>query len=114
MRLLRPAHLRDESYVTDFYCNVIHHPTEPATWPLLDLPDTETVPIHVEADGVELKDMLDAFVLGNGLTQEEANGLMVMVPQLRGQVVRIADMIPDSWKEYIMDRAAAEADGYFG
>jgi hypothetical protein len=114
MRLLRPAHLRDESYVTDFYCNVIHHPTDATQWPLLDLPDTETVPVHVEADGAELANMLNAFVTGNGLTREEADGLMGMIPHLRGQQVRMADMIPESWRQYIKTREEAAALGYFG
>jgi hypothetical protein len=114
MRLLRPAHLRDENYVTDFYCAVIYHPTDATQWPLLDLPDTETVPVHVEADGAELANMLNAFVTGKGLTREEADGLMGMIPHLRGQQVRMADMIPDSWQQYIMDRATVEALGYFG
>jgi hypothetical protein len=33
---------------------------------------------------------------------------------MAGKVVRIADMIPDSWKEHIMTRQQAEAAGYFG
>jgi hypothetical protein len=114
MRLLRPAHLRDENYVTDFYCNVIYHPTGLTQWPLLDLPETETVPIHVEADGVELANMLEAFVTGNGLTREEADGLMGMIPHLRGRQVRMADMIPESWRQYILTHDEARVAGYFG
>jgi hypothetical protein len=113
MRLLRPANLRDESYVTDFYCNVIYHPTDATQWPLLDLPEAETVPIHVEADGAELANMLNAFVTGNGLTREEADGLMGMIPHLRGQQVRMADMIPESWRQYILTHDEARAAGYF-
>jgi hypothetical protein len=113
MRLLRPAHLRDESYVTDFYCDVIYHPTDATQWPLLDLPETETVPIHVEADGAELANMLNAFVNGNGLTREEADGLMGMIPHRRGQQVRMADMIPESWRQYILTHDEARALGYF-
>jgi hypothetical protein len=33
---------------------------------------------------------------------------------MAGQVVRVADMIPDSWQQYVMDRATVEALGYFG
>jgi hypothetical protein len=113
MRLLRPSHLRDESYVTDFYCGVIEHPSgDPQFWPLLDLPDTETVPVHLEADGAELAQMLDVFVANEGLTKQEAGGLKATIPLLRGQAVRIADVIPASWQPYIMTRQQAEAAGY--
>ncbi len=112
MRLLRPAHLRD-GYVTDSYCHVHTHPTDQTAWPLLDLPETETVPIHVEADGVELAEMLDGFVAGNGLTLQEAEQLKATIPMLRGQEVRIADMIPASWQPFVMTREQAQAAGYF-
>ena len=114
MRLLRPAHTRDEKYVTDYYCGVIEHPSgDPQFWPLLDLPENETVPIHIEADGAELSQMLDGFAAGGGLTVEEAATLKQTVPMLRGQSVRIADMIPASWQPYIMTREQAQAAGYF-
>jgi hypothetical protein len=51
MRLLRPSHLRGEDW-TDLYCSVVTHPTSGEA--ALALPDQETVPIHVEADGTEL------------------------------------------------------------
>ena len=112
MRLVRPSHLRDENYVTDFYCSTIKHPTDATAWPLLDLPELETVPIHVDATGEELDFMLGVFVQNQGLTAEEAEGIKGAVGMLRGQQIRIADMIPASWQPYILTREQAEQLGY--
>jgi hypothetical protein len=112
MRLLRPAHLRDESYVTDFYCGTEEHP-DGVTWPLLYLPDEEEVPVHIEADGEELKQLLDIFVLDGAITAEEADGIKAAISAVRGQKVRVADFIPPSWAGRVMTREQAEAAGYF-
>jgi len=112
MRLLRPEHLRDADYVTDFYCGTVSHP-DGETWPLLDLPDTEQVPIHIEAEGLELKQLLDIFVLENGITQEEADGIKAAIGAVRGQQVRVADFIPESWQPYVLTREQAIAGGWF-
>jgi hypothetical protein len=111
MRLLRPSHLRDERYVTDYYCPVIRHP-DGVQWPLLALPDTETVPIHVEADGAELEQLLAIFVANNGITQAEADGIRSAVASMVGSQVRLADMIPPSWQQYVLTREQAVATGY--
>jgi hypothetical protein len=113
MRLLRPEHLRDEKYVTDFYCSVHYHPTDETAWPLLNLPENEFVPIHVEAEGEELKQLLDVFVENQGLTIEEAEEIKEAIGILRGQQIRIADMIPESWQPYIMTQDQATVAGYF-
>lgn len=111
MRLLRPSHLRDERYVTDYYCPVIRHP-DGVQWPLLALPDTETVPIHVEADGEELEQLLNVFVANNGITKEEADGIKQAVAAMVGNEVRLADMVPQSWQPYILTVEQAIAAGY--
>ena len=114
MRLLRPSHLRDERYITDKYCGAIHHPLgDDTAWPLLDLPDEETVPIHVEATGEEMQALLGVFVRAGGLTQEEADGITAAIGQVRGRKVRVADFIPPSWQPYIMSKEQATAAGYF-
>lgn len=103
-RLLRPEHLRDENYVTDLYCTM-HTLTGPLEgWMALDLPDTETVPLHPEATGRELVDVLSIFVNDKALTQEEADGIQVAVQGYRGQEVRIADFIPPSWSAAVYTR----------
>lgn len=111
MRLLRPSHLRDVRYVTDYYCQVIRHP-DGVQWPLLALPDTETVPIHVQANGAELEQLLAIFVANNGITQAEADGIKQAVAGMVGQQVRLAGMIPPSWQPYILTVEQAQAAGY--
>lgn len=111
MRLLRPSHLRDERYVTDYYCPVIRH-SDGVQWPLLALPDTETVPIHVEADGEELEQLLNVFVANNGITKEESDGIKQAVAAMVGNEVRLADMVPQSWQPYILTVEQAIAAGY--
>ena len=110
-RLMRPESLRDESYVTDLYCPMHTHPTN--GWMALELPDTETVPIHLQADGSELHGVLERFVTDGALTQTEADSIVSAVIATRGQEVRIADFIPASWSAYVFDRAAMEAQGWF-
>lgn len=116
MRLLRPSHLRDANYMTDMYCAVIEHPAADgttATWPLLDLPETQTVPIHIEASGEELIELLAVFVNDGALTQQEADGISGAVQAVAGQEVRIADFIPPSWVPYVLTREQAAQAGYF-
>lgn len=96
-RLLRPTHLRDENYVTDLYC-AMHTLTGPLDgWMALDLPDVETVPLHPEATGQELADVLSIFVADEALTQQEADAIQSAVQGYLGQTVCIADFIPPSW-----------------
>lgn len=111
MRLMRPTHLRDSSYVTDFYCPIVKHPSN--GWWALELPETETVPIHTEADGSELRSVLEIFVQDEALTEAEADQITGAVAKLRGQQVRIRDFIPSSWSDYAMTRTEAEAAGWF-
>lgn len=111
MRLLRPSHLRDGSYGTDYYCPVIYHPSG-LGWPLLALPDTESVPIHVQATGAELEQLLDVFVANNGITQAEANGIKQAVAGMVGKNARLADMVPPSWQPYILTTEQAIEQGY--
>lgn len=113
MRLLRPSSTRDNTYVTDLYCGVIQHPTDQTAWPLLDLPDNHTVLVHIDSDGAELKQMLDVFVEKKALTIDESEGLKTSIRRLRGQQVRIVDMIPQSWQPYILTREQAKQAGYY-
>lgn len=110
MRLLRPAHLRDDSW-TDMYCAVLRHPTNGQT--AVALPDTEQVPIHVEADGAELASLLSVFVQDGALTQQEADGIVAAVQSHAGQQVRIADFIPPSWAQWTLTQQQMQAAGWF-
>jgi len=110
MRLLRPAHLRGEGW-TDLYCGVLTHPTTAEA--ALSLPDEETVPIHVEADGAELASLLSVFVADGALTQQEAIGIASAVQANAGKKVRIADFIPPSWAQNVLTSEQAAEAGWF-
>jgi len=110
MRLLRPSHLREENW-TDLYCEVLVHPASGQT--ALALPDQQTVPIHVEADGAELAALLAVFVADEALTQQEADGIVAAVQAHAGQRVRVADFIPPSWAEWTLTHEQMVDGGWF-
>jgi hypothetical protein len=110
MRLLRPEHLRG-GYTTDLYCPMVTHPD--TGYMALNLPDEETVPIHIEAKGEELAAMLQIFVDDEAMTQEEMDGITTALLGLGGESVAIVDFIPASWQEFVLTRAEMEADGWF-
>jgi len=95
------------------YAPIIEHPSGQA-WPVLQLRGEDVVPISLAANPQPLIDVLTVFVENQGLTQAEFDKLLGDVQSGAGQVVRIAEVIPDGWKPYIMDRATIEALGYFG
>ena len=110
-RLMRPSHLRDGSYVTNLYCPMITHPSTGEM--ALQLPESETVPVHIEADGAELQAMMAIFANDGSITQQEADGIVAAVQLYAGQQVVIADRIPPSWQGNVLTQAQAEADGWF-
>ena len=108
---MRPSHLRDEHYVTDLYCPILTHPVDGRT--CLELPESETVPIHIDADGAELQAMFAIFVADGSITQAEADGIAAAVQANAGQEVMIAGFIPPSWQSNVYTREQLEADGWF-
>lgn len=110
-RLLRPSHLRKAEDVTDLYCEVIQYPS--GEWSALVLPETETVPIHLEADGSEMAELLAVFVRDQALTEQEAAGIGQAVIGMRGREVRIADFIPPSWSQAVLTEEQAREMGWF-
>lgn len=110
MRLLRPAHLRGEGW-TDLYCGVLRHPVTGEA--ALDLPDTEQVPIHVEATGEDLAAVLSVFVADGAITPTEAAGIGQAVGASAGSLARIADFVPPSWQANVRTRAQMNAGGWF-
>ena len=110
MRLIRPEHLRS-GYVPDLYCTMHTHPE--TGYMALDLPDTQTVPIHIESSGDELVAMLQVFVDDEALTQEEMGGIVTALTGLGGQQVRILDFIPASWQDFVLTKEQMDADGWF-
>jgi hypothetical protein len=95
------------------YAPIIAHPSGQA-WPVLELRGEDVVPISLAANAEPLSQVLEAFVQGGGLTAEERDGIVGAVGAMAGRVVRIADMIPPSWQQYIRTREEAAALGYFG
>ncbi len=110
MRLLRPEHLRNEKY-TDLYCTMVTHPT--TGYMALVLPETQTVPIHIEASGDELKALMSIFVNDGAVPQAEADALSDALTVLGGQKVRIVDFVPGSWGPFILTKEQMDADGWF-
>lgn len=113
-QLMRPPHLRDENDVSAYYCEWIEHPSGNG-WAVLALPETEQVPIHVEADATLLMSILDEFLTNGAITQEELDAIINGVTASAGQMVRVLDFIPQSWIDagHMLDREQAEAMGYF-
>ena len=110
-QLMRPPHVRDDRDGSRYYCEVIPHPSG-NVWAVLALPETEQVPIHVEADGALLQAMLAAFVADAALTQEEADGIIAAVQAAAGSTIAVAEFVPQSWQPYVMTREQAQAAGY--
>jgi hypothetical protein len=94
------------------YAGIIWHP-DGESFPLLQLRDVDEIPISLAADTQPLADVLQAFVDGGGLTEQEVAGIVGAVQFMAGQVVRVADFIPPSWAGRVMTREQAEAAGYF-
>ena len=110
-RLMRPSHLRDESYVTDLYCPMHTHPDN--GWMALELPDTDTVPVHTQATGAEMQEVLQVFVAKGSLTPQEAGGIGGAVGAFVGKEVRIADFVPPSWQDKVFTEQQMDEQGWF-
>ena len=110
MRLLRPSHLRESDW-TDTYCPQITHPV--LGYVALELPESETVPLHIEADGVELHQILDVFVADGAITQAEADGIVAAIQAYAGQYVRIKDFLPPSWDNNVFTVEQMQQQGWF-
>jgi hypothetical protein len=110
MRLLRPSHLRTNEQ-TDLYCEVLTHPQTGEM--ALALPDADTVPIHMEANGNELSALLSAFVADAAITQQEAGGIAAAVSSMAGQQVRLADFVPPSWQANVRTAQQMKSAGWF-
>lgn len=108
MRLMRPSHLREEGW-TDLYCNVLSHPDGGLA---IALPESETIPVHIEADGSEMASLLAVFVSDGAITPQEAAGIESAVQSAAGQRVRVADFIPPSWSQYVLTQSEAEQAGW--
>lgn len=109
-QLMRPPHLRDNNDVSAYYCDWIVS-LDP-NWSVLVLPENDIIPIHVEADGVLLNEILDVFVNDQALTQQEANDIIQKITSSAGSSINISNLIPLSWQPYVMTYEQAKQAGY--
>lgn len=109
-KLTQPDGVRDPNNVSEFYCGMYVHPQIPFT--VLELPEEETIPIHLAADPSGLVAVLQPFVAQQQITQEELDGIVAAVQSLAGQRFAPSSMIPSSWQQYVLTREQAVAAGY--
>ncbi len=109
--LTQPEAVRDPRNVSEFYCQLYQHPQIP--FAVLELPEEDTIPIHLAADPSGLVAVLGPFVEQGQITQDELNGIVGAVQMLAGQRFSPAAMIPTSWQPYILTREQAIEAGYF-
>ena len=109
-KLTQPDGVRDPRNVSEFYCGMHQHPSIP--FAVLELPQTDTIPIHLAADPSGLQAVLGPFVAQGQITKPELDGIVGAVSMLGGQRFRPADMIPVSWQQYVLTREQAITEGY--
>lgn len=108
--LTQPDAVRDPNNVSEFYCGMYQHPQIP--FAVLELPEEDTIPIHLAADPSGLVSVLGPFVQQKQITQEELDGIVGAVQALAGQRFAPSSMIPPSWQPYVMTREQAIEAGY--
>jgi hypothetical protein len=108
--LTQPDAVRDQRNASQFYCRMFVHPSIP--FAVLELPETDTIPIHLAADPSGLQAVLSPFVDQGQISKPELDGIVGAVSMLGGQRFRPADMIPPSWQQYVLTREQAIAEGY--
>ena len=108
--LTQPDAVRDPRNVSEFYCGMYQHLSIP--FAVLELPETDTIPIHVAANSSGLQGVLSPFVSQGQITQGELDAIVAAVSSLGGQRFRPADMIPESWQQYVLTREQAIQQGY--
>jgi len=109
-KLTQPDGARDPNNVSEFYCAMYQHPSIP--FAVLELPETDTIPIHLAADPSGLAAVLGPFVAQGQITKPELDAIVGAVSMLGGQRFRPADMIPPSWQPYILTAEQAIEHGY--
>lgn len=108
--LTQPDAVRDPRNVSEFYCGLYQHPQIP--FAVIELPETDTIPIHLAADPSGLEAVLSPFVAQGQITQAELDGIVGAVSMLGGQRFAPSDMIPPSWLPYVLTKQQAIEAGY--
>lgn len=108
--LSQPDAVRDPRNISEFYCGMYQHASIP--FAVLELPEEDTIPIHLAANGGGLSAVLGPFVAQQQITQAELDGIVGAVQALAGQRFAPSSMIPPSWRQYVLTREQAVAAGY--
>lgn len=108
--LTQPDAVRDSRNVSQFYCLMYQNALIPFI--VLELPEEDTIPIHVVSDPSGLVAVLSPFVAQQQITQAELDGIVAAVQALAGQRFAPSSMIPPSWQPYILTRQQAIQQGY--
>lgn len=115
-QIQRPTHLRNPRDVSTFYCAWHNYQgSSPSQWDgfaVLELPEDEQVPIHLEAEDDLLVSTLGEFVTQGSLAQQELDGIVAAIQAYAGQRIAISAFVPPSWQPYILTREQAEAIGF--
>lgn len=109
-KLTQPDGVRDPRNVSEFYCAMYQHSSIP--FAVLEVPETDAIPIHLAADTAGLQAVLGPFVAQGQITKPELDAIVGAVSMLGGQRFRPADMIPPSWQQYVLTRKQAIQQGY--
>lgn len=111
----------DSTDTTVRFCDWIVSAKDPNV-ALLLFPDEFQIPVRlaktIEKDGekaaeVELLESVVApFIELGNITREELDQLKISVSEKAGTQISVYDLVPDSWKTYIMDAKQAIALGF--
>lgn len=108
--LTQPDAVRNNRNASQFYCRMFQNQAIPFT--VLELPQEDTIPIHLAADPSGLVAVLGPFVEQGQITQQELDAIVGAVQMLAGQRFAPSSMIPPSWQPYILTRQQAIEQGY--
>lgn len=110
-QLTRPAETRVVGDVSAFFCAWHIHPRRPDV-ATLEIPEESEIPLHSAADADLLRDLLSTFVSTGDLTQTEVDQLVATVTKNAGQRVQVADLVPASWRSFVMNEQQAISGGW--
>lgn len=110
-KLTRPAEVREENDVTEFYCGWHVHPETSAV--VVALPETETVPVHVSADTTLLDPLLLPFVEQGAITEDDRAAIRTLIAESQGGQVNLVSLLPAFWAAQAMTQEQVEAAGWF-
>lgn len=110
-QLTRPLAFRDPDDVSAYFCAWHIHPKRPDV-ATLEVPSESEIPVHVAADGDLLRTLLATFVSSGDLSQSEVDQLVATVTNSAGRRVQVADLIPASWKSFVMTEQQARDGGW--